>query len=578
MREYTLRRERQKRLAAQAARWDAALGWAKVGVFFGWLALAWLAWVAGVASGWWLMAAGGLLLALFAAHERVLRERSRAERLVAHYESLLARVEDRWAGRGDAGEGFLPPEHAYAADLDVFGRGGLFEMLCQARTSVGKRRLADWLLAPATPDVVRQRQGRVAALRADLDLREKIAALGHELQAELEPEGLRSWAQARPQLGGVKRGATWLGGVAVLAGVASGLATAHYGWTLAALVAASVGLRYGQGAAQPALVGRGANGEGLRLFAGVLELSGEAAEGGRDAGAGVAALRRLATISDWAEVVDSLMGQVLDYLVLYRLQVAGVLDGWRRRHGGEVEGWLTQVGECEALLSVASLAYERPEDVFAEIASDPEAPVWEGEAFGHPLLPAAACVRNSARLDGRTRILLVSGSNMSGKSTLLRAVGVNTVLAQAGAPVRARRLRLTPTALATRMRSSDSLQLGRSGFYAEVLRLRQVFELAAEGGGLLFLLDELLEGTNSHDREIGARGLLRALLERSTLGLVTTHDLALAALGAEEPRVRNVHFEDQIRSGGIDFDYRLREGVVTTSNALALMRLAGLPV
>jgi hypothetical protein len=578
MTEYTLRRERQRGLAARAARWDAALGWSKLGVFFLLLGLAWLAWVAGALRAAWLLPVGLLLAGLFVAHDRALRARLRADRLVAYYDRLLARAADRWAGLGESGDGFAPEQHPYAADLDIFGRGGLFELVCQARTSLGQRRLADWLLAPAPPAEVRRRQERVRALRPELDLRERIAALGQELQAELSAPRLRAWAGTPARLGPWARAALAAGGAAVLAGVAYGLAAARYGWTAAALVAAALALRRFQGAAAAAVGGRGANGQGLRLFAGVLGLSGRVVAGDVDAAAGAAALRRLATLSDWADVVDTTMGHVLDFLLLYRLQIACGLDAWRRRYGAALEVWLDQVAECEALLSLASLAYERSEDAFPELADDTAEPVWAAEELGHPLLPGAACVRNDVRLDAGCRLLLVSGSNMSGKSTLLRAVGVATVLAQAGAPVRARRLRLTPTLLATRLRSGDSLQLGRSGFYAEILRLRQVFELAGGARPLLFLLDELLEGTNSHDRNLGARGLLRALLARPTLGLVTTHDLALATLAAEEPRIHNVHFDDQIQGGDIRFDYRLREGVVTTSSALALMRLVGLEV
>ncbi len=576
--EYTGRRERQQRRAARAARWDAGLGWSKLAVFFGGLGLAWLALRSHALRSWWLLPALLLLAALFVAHDRVLRLRQRAERLVAYYDRLLARTREQWAGAGVPGDAFLPPDHPYAADLDLFGKGSLFELLCQARTSIGQQRLADWLLQAAPPAEVRRRQVRVAALRGELDLRERIAALGHELQAQLTPAQLQAWAQAPPRLGARAQAAVLLAGAAVLAGVIYGMADVHYAATLAALLAAALLLNRLSPAAAAALAPRGANGEGLRLLAGVLALSGRASASGPGPAAGVAALRRLALLGDWAEADDSLMGQVLNFTLLYRLQVAAALDAWRRRHGAALAAWLDQVAECEALLSLASLAWERPEDVFPEWVETPGAVLWDGEEVGHPLLPASACVRNGLRLDPQTRVLLVSGSNMSGKSTLLRAVGVNTVLAHMGAPVRARSLRLTPTALATRLRTSDSLLLGRSGFYAEILRLRQVFELAEGSRPLLFLLDELLEGTNSHDREIGARGLILALLARPTLGLVTTHDLALAALAAEEPRIRNVHLEDHIQGGDISFDYRLRDGVVTTSNALALMRLVGLKV
>jgi DNA mismatch repair ATPase MutS len=247
------------------------------------------------------------------------------------------------------------------------------------------------------------------------------------------------------------------------------------------------------------------------------------------------------------------------------------------------------VGEIEALISLATYSYEHPADPFPEFAESPDAQAqFDGVELGHPLIAAAKCVRNSVRLGADTRVLLVSGSNMSGKSTLLRAVGINTVLAMAGAPVRSKSLRLTPLNVGTRIHSTDSLQEGRSTFYTEILHIRRVFDLANgdqskvdaaadDRRALLFLFDELLEGTNSKDRRIGAESLIRGLLQRRAIGIVTTHDLALteitAALGNS---IRNVHFEDQVEDGKMRFDYKLRDGVVTKSNALALMRLIGL--
>jgi DNA mismatch repair ATPase MutS len=186
-------------------------------------------------------------------------------------------------------------------------------------------------------------------------------------------------------------------------------------------------------------------------------------------------------------------------------------------------------------------------------------------------------VRNGARLNAQTRVLLVSGSNMSGKSTFLRVVGINTVLAMAGAPIRGKRLRLTPLKIGTRIRSTDSLQEGRSSFFTEILHIRKVFDAANGAVPMLFLFDELLEGTNSKDRRIGAEGLIQGLLKRRAIGIVTTHDLALTEIAAAVGNVlRNMHFEDQVADGKMKFDYRLRDGVVEKSNALELMRLIGL--
>jgi DNA mismatch repair ATPase MutS len=236
------------------------------------------------------------------------------------------------------------------------------------------------------------------------------------------------------------------------------------------------------------------------------------------------------------------------------------------------------VGEFEALSSLATYHFERPADPFPVIDGAGGA-VFEGTGLGHPLLPASRMVRNDVRLGGGAHLLIVSGSNMSGKSTLLRTVGVNAVLALAGAPVRAHALRLTPVIIGATLRIQDSLQEGRSRFYAEITRIRALADRAGGSPPLLFLLDELFHGTNSHDRLIGAAGVLRSLLDRGAIGLVTTHDLALTAVADElSSRAVNVHFEDRFEAGEILFDYTMKPGPVTRSNAIALMRAVGLDV
>jgi hypothetical protein len=262
-------------------------------------------------------------------------------------------------------------------------------------------------------------------------------------------------------------------------------------------------------------------------------------------------------------------------VTIWDLHLALAIDAWRARHGPAIGAWLTTVGQLEALGSLAGFAWEHPADVYPDL-DDGEAR-FEAEALGHPLMPEARCVRNDVALGGATRVLIVSGSNMSGKSTLLRAVGVNAVLALAGAPVRASRLRLSRLALGATLRIRDSLQEGTSRFYAELVRLRDLVRIAAGTVPLLFLLDEILHGTNSHDRRLGAAAVVSGLVQRGAIGLVTTHDLALSAV-ANDPSVRavNVHFEDRLEDGQMLFDYRMRPGVVQTSNALALMRTLGL--
>jgi DNA mismatch repair ATPase MutS len=270
---------------------------------------------------------------------------------------------------------------------------------------------------------------------------------------------------------------------------------------------------------------------------------------------------------------DNLIVRVLDGPLLYTPQVAMAIEAWRSENGRSISPWLDAVAEIEALSSLANYSFEHPEDPFPVFE---EGAVFDGEALGHPLLPDARCVRNSVALRAPLQLYVVSGSNMSGKSTLLRAVGINAVLALAGAPVRAKRLSISHLSIGASIRTTDSLEEGRSRFMAEILRLKQVHELPRPA---LFLLDELLGGTNSHDRAIGAEGLVRSLLAKDAIGLATTHDLSLSRVADDLAlAAKNVHFEDRLEDGRLVFDYLMRDGVVTRSNALDLMRSVGLDV
>jgi DNA mismatch repair ATPase MutS len=299
------------------------------------------------------------------------------------------------------------------------------------------------------------------------------------------------------------------------------------------------------------------------------------------AGAELAAsaeIHKLGKLAGWLGATRSPLFFPIALVVLWGPSFALAIEAWRLRNGSKIAAWLAAMSELEALGSLACHAYENPDDPFPVFVDEAASPVLVGEELGHPLIARASCVSNSIALVEPVRAHVVSGSNMSGKSTFLRTVGINVVLAQAGAPIRGRRLELTPMRVGATLRVQDSLREGASRFWAELVRLRTVSELA-DAGPTLFLLDEIFHGTNSHDRRIGAEALLRSLIERGALGLLTTHDLALAqAAESLAPRVTNVHFEDDLVDGELHFDYRMREGVVRKSNALALMRSVGLPV
>src|SRR6185437_2411208 len=291
------------------------------------------------------------------------------------------------------------------------------------------------------------------------------------------------------------------------------------------------------------------------------------------------AIQRLAWLYSWLDSSENQLFRVISAWFLWETQFAFAVEAWRTWYGMMVEPWLRRLGEIEALSSLAGYAFEHPADPFPELLPNQACGQVEAEGLGHPLIAEARCVRNDVLLGPNRRLVVISGSNMSGKSTYLRAIGVNLVLALAGAPVRSRKLRMTHLRIGASIRILDSLQGGTSRFYAEIARLSQIVKLAEQGTALVFLLDEILGGTNSHDRRIGAGCVARALVERGAIGLMTTHDLALARIAEElQPPGANDHFEDQIVNGKMSFDYRLRPGVVQKSNALELMRSVGLAV
>jgi len=553
-------------------------------VAFALLALVWH-----VISVLWMLLPLVAIVALAVVHGGVLRRRTLAGRVAAFYEFVLDRVEDRWAGKGEAGERFLDQAHPYAKDLDLFGHGSLFEYLSMARTRGGEEMLARWLLRAAPPEELTIRHEAVRELIPRLDLREQLAVLGEDVRAGVHPDALSAWGAEPPRLASAR---LWVLAASLSAlALATGLLWILKGVPSPFIVVFVAGrllayrLRHDIGHVVAAVDQPGRD---LQLLSQVLVVL----ERQNFASKRLAALRaeleieghppsqRIARLGRLIELLDSrdnVLMRVIDPIVLWTPHLAFAVEAWRRKSGPHLARWLAVVSEMESLLSLAGYSYEHPADPFPEFTG--ESPCFEAEALAHPLIPETRAVPNDLRLDGHLRVLLVSGSNMSGKSTLLRTVGTNAILALAGAPVRARRLRISPLQVGASIRTLDSLQSGTSRFYAEILRLRQLVELAGATTPLLFLLDELLHGTNSHDRRIGAEGVVRALYAKGALGLVTTHDLALAEIAdGLAPHVANVHFQDHIENGRIRFDYRLRPGLVEHSNALELMRSVGLDV
>ena len=534
-------------------------------------------------------AAGFLMLSI--ASEFYSRRRQRVGHAIEFIERIVARMENRWAGTGFGGAGYLPPGHPCAADLDLFGDGSLYERICLCATQSGRDKLAEWLLQPAGLDEIRERQQAIRELSLRSAWRERNYLLGSRVAKGINTTALAAWGRVsgRSQ-GNLRIIAPCLIGLTLLGLVGWGL-----GWWPPMVIGALLLLQGGFAVAQMSCVQQATAGLERRssdLFQLVELLTAIETETfqppalGAPLANGITLARPLASAGiAKARPLDRLAGPKTQCLFRHCFAVRALDDavdlGHRSlaaaRPGAALQRWVRVVGEIEAITSIASYAAENPTDVFPDAIDG--AALFDAKGLAHPLLPGGKCVANDLTLDSDLRLLVVSGSNMSGKSTLLRSAGISAVLAQMGAPVRAVSLRMSRLAIGATLHIQDSLQQGRSRFYAEISRLRQIVELAKGHLPVFFLLDEILHGTNSSDRKIGAEAVVRSLLERPTIGMVTTHDLALSQLADDlAPRAANVHFEDDLRDGEMHFDYRLKEGPIRRGNALALMRAIGLDV
>ena len=545
--------------------------------------------------------AGGALLVGFVAlvkyHNILDVVRLRAAELWAINAEAAPRLARDWPALPVRHAVRADPTHPYAADLDLLGPASLFLLLDAGSTPMGEATLSRWLLAPAPPASVRARQAAVAELAPLLDLRDDLA-----LQARLsgskraDPAPFLAWAESAPWLA-ERRGLYWAACASVallwIFMLASLTGVLPYPiWLL--FVASNLGFQALLGGrARQVLEEVDAREGALRQYAESLRLLSAApfqAAALRDLQSDLTAhghsahyhVMRVYRLARRAFPQDSMLYLPVQLLMLWDVHVLAALEGWQQAAGRRVRAWLATLGEAEALAGLARLAYDNPGWTFPVL--DP-APLVTGRALGHPLLPAGERVVNDVEVGPPGTFLLVTGSNMSGKSTLLRAIGVNLVLANAGGPVCAAALRLPPVTLATSMRVQDSLTGGVSFFMAELQRLKGIVDAAraAAAGGerrLLYLLDEILQGTNTAERQIAARRVILYLVAAGALGAVSTHDLTLADSPAMAAAARLIHFTETVAPDGsgpaMSFDYKIRPGLATSTNALRLMKLIGL--
>lgn len=543
---------------------------------------------------WWSLIPLGLVFAVLGrALERAFEKRRRLQGSVRFYEAGIERLEERWRVFEDTGRGLVrtSPMH-YAGDLDLFGEASLFQLLSRASTEEGRRTLARWLSAPESTEEIEARQAAVAELGPLLQFRESLlTAANQEEMRPVDDRKLLEWAEKSEPLPaqGLLRA---LGIIQpVIFAITAGLYL--FADLRAPVVIASILQLITLFAARRATAPRAAVLSGperaLKRYASLIEvIEGQAFSSPRlkkiqEALAvdGAPASKQIRSLTRLVDLLDARLNLFFALSIgpatLWELNLVLAAERWRARLGPSLRGWFQAIGELEALCSFASLYYERPDYSMPKIVGEEAS--FEAEGLAHPLIDRRMVKSNDLKLGGAGSLLLLSGSNMSGKSTLLRSVGINLVLARAGAPVAARRLECSMMELATSVRVVDSLASGTSHFYAELQRLKHIVDTAQQAKGrVVYLLDEVLHGTNSRERYIGAVSVIKHLAQVGAMGIVTTHDLALARVAAElgEGQAINKHFSDDLVDGEMHFDYQLRDGPIRSTNALRLMRAVGL--
>lgn len=490
------------------------------------------------------------------------------------------------------GKEYVNPEHPYSFDLDIFGRRSLFQSINRTCTFFGKNRLAKWLqnhLHEKTS--IEKRQEMVREISEHTLFREqfRVAGLVHHGQSS-DGEKIQAWSQSPAQYlhaGWVK---AFIWGVPVINSLL--LITSLAGWTSFSWLGLSFGifLVLSFGIIKRATYIQETYGKQLKSLNGYARLIALAkAENWKSAGMqelmerfnlnGQSPIQALQQLSKELDRLDLRNNQFLYVLlegsIFFQLQEIVRIERWKVRYGQHISEWLETVGELDALCSLGTFAYNHPQYTYPELTEKPFC--FLATQMGHPLMPASQCVKNDATIPSRPFFLIITGANMAGKSTYLRTIGVNYLLACIGAPVCCERLKLYPNQLITSLRTSDSLSDNESYFFAELKRLKRIIDLLNQGQQLFIILDEILKGTNSMDKQKGSFDLIRQFMQLKANGIIATHDLLLGSLIKQFPEeIRNYCFEADIKENELTFSYKLREGVAQNMNACFLMKKKGI--
>jgi energy-coupling factor transporter ATP-binding protein EcfA2 len=610
-----IREEYEQKVAACARelavrrRQDLWLGRLRVATFLPAIGLAYYGLFHAKASPIWLIAAAALVVAFMIVvriHERALRAAAELCQRLEINETQLARLDRRWE-RLPATSVEVPPQYeAVANDLDLFGQASLYQLASQAHTPFGRDTLRDWLLAPASVAEIAERQQAVKVLAPLDNIREEICLRGRMLGADgASTSAFVDWAEG-PALLGARPWLKWLSRIsasilvlALLGGLIGVIPTEAAFLAIAAITILHVLLNAFYGGRvydvldristrshdirqyRPLFETIAAFPSDVSLFARLHTHMGRTPHEPLDALAGLMRLVRFANLR--RDGIFGLPYYLSQLFVLTDFHVLSLMERWQQQHGPSVRHWLEGVGRTEAISSLATLAHDNPHWGIPVVDERPDTTI-VARQLGHPLIAEEKCKRNDVEVGPAGTFVLVTGSNMSGKSTLLRAVGLNIILAQAGAPVCAEGLRTPLVQLATSMRTRDSLAGGVSFFMAELRRLKEIVDQShgsqQNSHRCLYLLDEILQGTNSAERHIAVSHIIGHLIKHGSLGMVSTHDLELAHSPSLATACRTVHFRESITGQDGDeqmtFDYILRPGVSPTTNALKLLKFVGL--
>jgi len=524
-------------------------------------------------------------------YRRLVKSAAYLENMVAVNQKSLQRLNWQWPAFSEKGEQYASSEHPYSTDLNIFGRGSLFQYINSTVTRGGEETLADLLKGQKDPASIGGRQESVKELSEKLPWRQHFQATGMETEVKQEkPEELLAWAKD------LQTGVKFPGFLLILPFITTLLFLLYYLQDLPlSLPLALVVVQYGIVFSTTKKIHQEFDrtqvaSERMKQYAALLKciesgsfesnrlrrLQESLTGGGRTASSQIKALAGIVDLTQFRHNHPILYVPV-NTLTFWDLFTAKKLSAWKKSSGSSLETWLSVISDFEIQVSLAGLAYDNPGWVYPEITEEP--PFLHASLFGHPLINPEERVCNDLAMPSPGTALIITGSNMSGKSTLLRTVGLNLVLAYAGAPVCAAEMKAAFMPIYSKMQVVDDLSQGVSTYYAELTRIKMVIEAARAGEQIIYLLDEIFKGTNSKDRILGTKAVIRMLSSLPTLGLLTTHDLELAVLADENPElVKNYHFDDQIENDRISFDFKLKPGVSTSTNAIALMKMVGIDV